>query len=157
MKLWMIAALGTFAVALLGATMLFAPSPAQASGSPLVGAAVTVVKSPTCGCCGDYVDILVAHGMNVTVVEDEDTQGVKSRYGVPEGTWSCHTAELAGYVVEGHVPIAAMEDLLRDAPDVAGIALPGMPVGSPGMTGMAMAPFEVVAFDAEGVRAFGGY
>ena len=157
MKLWTIGALGTFAVALLGAAMLFARSPVHASGGPLVGAEMTVVKSPTCGCCGNYVDILVAHGVHVTVIEDEDTPGVKGRYGVPEGTWSCHTAELAGYVVEGHVPLEAMEDLLRDAPDVDGVALAGMPAGSPGMNGIAMAPFEVVAFDARGVRAFGPY
>lgn len=76
---------------------------------------------------------------------------------MPPSTWSSHTTEVAGYAVEGHVPMEAIEKLLSERPAVTGIALPGMPSGSPGMNGVKSPPFQVVAFDANGVRHFGDF
>jgi len=138
------------------ATALLGGRPAHAAG-PLEGLHMTVTKSPWCGCCGDYIAILRQRGVKVTVVDTEDTASAKLALGVPPSTWSCHTTEVAGYAVEGHVPMEAIEKLLSERPAVTGIALPGMPSGSPGMNGVKSPPFQVVAFDANGVRHFGDF
>mgnify|MGYP001175584457 CR=1 FL=1 len=138
------------------ATALLGGRPAHAA-VPLAGLQVTVTKSPWCGCCGDYIEILRERGVDVTVIDIEDTASAKLALGVPPTTWSCHTTEVGGYAVEGHVPLEAIERLLSERPDITGISLPGMPTGSPGMNGVKSAPFGVVAFDADGVRHFGNF
>jgi len=154
-KRWLLTLTPLLALAVT-ATALLGGQSAHAA-VPLAGLQVTVTKSPWCGCCGDYIEILRERGMEVTVIDTEDTAGAKLALGVPPTTWSCHTTEVDGYAVEGHVPLEAIERLLSERPAVTGIALPGMPAGSPGMNGVKSAPFQVVAFDAGGVRLFGNY
>ncbi|OGI45590.1 MAG: CopG family transcriptional regulator [Candidatus Muproteobacteria bacterium RBG_16_65_34] len=93
----------------------------------------TVYKSPTCGCCKDYVAYLEKNGFKVSAVNEENMDPVKARYGVSRGMSSCHTAIVGDYVVEGHVPVTAIGKLLANKPKIHGIALPGMPQNSPGM------------------------
>lgn len=92
-----------------------------------------VHKSPTCGCCELWVDHLKEAGFQVEVRDAEDITPVKQRLGVPYGKGSCHTAEIGGYFVEGHVPAADIKRLLAEKPNAKGLVLPGMPMGSPGM------------------------
>ncbi|HET8986799.1 MAG TPA: DUF411 domain-containing protein [Trueperaceae bacterium] len=146
----------TIVGAAVAAALVLGGQSAQAA-SQFEGLPMTVHKSPLCGCCGEYIAILRQRGAEVTVIDTEDTASVKQGLGVPMSAWSCHTTVVAGYAVEGHLPIEAIEHLLDERPDVGGIALPGMPAGSPGMTGMKTSPFEVVAFEAHGVRHFGDY
>lgn len=117
--------------------------------------AVVVHRSPTCGCCGAWAGYLRRAGFPVTIVNADDLAPVKSRAGVPDRLQSCHTAFVDGYVVEGHVPVAAIEKLLADRPPVLGIAVPDMPTGSPGMENPAMnsEPFTVMAFRQGGGSA----
>ncbi len=97
---------------------------------------VTVYKSPQCGCCGGWVDYMREAGYSVRVKEMDDVTPIKEFLRINEDLWSCHTAVIDGLVVEGHVTLTAIEKLLKDHPkDVRGIALPGMPQGSPGMSG----------------------
>ena len=114
-------------------------------------AAVRVYKSPTCGCCGKWVTHLRDHGFQVEVEDVADISAVKTRLGVPGRLASCHTAVVEDYVVEGHVPAADVRRLLDERPEALGIAVPGMPVGSPGMeVGDRKDPYDVVAFDRAG-------
>ncbi len=94
---------------------------------------VDVHRSPTCGCCMKWVEHLRDAGFQVRVHEHDDMQPIKKRLGVPETARSCHTAEVGGYFVEGHMPAADIKRLLGDKPQARGIAVPGMPLGSPGM------------------------
>jgi len=94
---------------------------------------VRVYKSPSCGCCGDWVTHLRQSGFEVAVEEVEDLGPVALRLGVPEAVRSCHTGEIGGYFVEGHVPAADIQRLLAERPNALGISVPGMPIGSPGM------------------------
>lgn len=96
---------------------------------------VVVYKSPLCGCCGGWVEYMEKHGYAVEVHDLDDVEAVKQKLGVPAEHWSCHTATIGEYVVEGHVPVEAIEKLFAEKPPVAGIASPGMPMGSPGMNG----------------------
>ena len=94
---------------------------------------VTVYKVSTCGCCTKWVDHLKANGFQVTVHDVESTDEYSERYGVPKAARSCHIAYVDGYAVEGHVPAADIQRLLKERPKAKGLAVPGMPVGSPGM------------------------
>ena len=94
---------------------------------------MVVHKSASCGCCGLWVDHMRAAGFAVEVRNLEDVQPVKSRLGIPDGMASCHTGEIAGYFIEGHVPASDVKRLLEERPDAKGLVLPGMPMGSPGM------------------------
>jgi hypothetical protein len=120
---------------------------------------VTVTKDPTCGCCSGWVNHLRASGFTTEVIESPEVNRVKVRLGVPQDLASCHTAEVAGYVIEGHVPADAIKSLLAERPGAKGLAVPGMPVGSPGMEVEGAAPetYEVVLF-GDGMRStFGRY
>ena len=117
-----------------------------ASGAWAGGPLVTVYKSPTCGCCGKWVEHLRQAGLQVEVRETGNLDAVKQRLGVSRKLGSCHTATVGGYIVEGHVPAAQVQRLLREKPPVAGIAVPGMPVGSPGMEGPGGKPYQVVSW-----------
>lgn len=107
----------------------------QAAHSPAASALplVEVFKSPTCGCCSGWVDHLRQAGFQVEVTETDDLEPIRKELGVPYGKGSCHTARVGGYVVEGHVPATDIQRLLAERPDVRGLVLPGMPLGSPGM------------------------
>jgi len=96
---------------------------------------VTVHKDPTCGCCGGWIAHLETHGFQVKVIETGEINRVKARLGVPFDLWACHTAEVADYLIEGHVPASALEKFLQERTDARGLSVPGMPSGSPGMTG----------------------
>ena len=104
--------------------------PAWAAASEPV---IDIYKSPTCGCCGKWAEHLKANGFTVRTHDTQDVASHKSRLGVPLGLGSCHTAEVNGYLVEGHVPAKDIRQLLKEKPDARGIVVPGMPVGSPGM------------------------
>lgn len=117
---------------------------------------IEVWKTPTCGCCAAWVEHLQDAGFNVagTDVDQGALDEIKDRLGVPGLLRSCHTARVGGYVVEGHVPAADIELLLSFAPEVSGIAVPGMPVGSPGMEmGDEVEPYATYAFDETGPTA----
>lgn len=111
-----------------------------------------VHKSPSCGCCGLWVDHLKSAGFPVQVQDSEDVVPVKHRLGVPSGKGSCHTAEIAGYFIEGHVPVGDIKRLLAEKPDAKGLVLPGMPAGSPGMESPdgSSQPFTVELVQADG-------
>ena len=116
------------------------------------GQLVTVYRSPTCGCCKAWEDHLRENGYTVESVEMMTVDGVKDEHAVPRPLRSCHTAIVDGYVVEGHVPAADIARLLEERPDIHGLAVPGMPAGSPGMAqpGQSGPPFEVFAFSEGG-------
>ena len=110
----------------------------------------TVYKDPTCGCCTKWADLLRSSGFTVTIKNIAELD--RSRYMVPAALRSCHTAVIEGHIVEGHVPIADVERMLKQGTGTAGLAVPGMPIGSPGMEvpGTAAQPFDVIAFDKSG-------
>jgi len=109
-----------------------------------VGQKAIVYKSPTCGCCGGYADELKKQGFEVTIVPTEDMDSIKSKYGIPADKQSCHTIAMGNYFIEGHVPMKAVEKLLKETPDIEGIGLPGMPSGTIGMPpGPKRAPYKV--------------
>src|SRR5688500_14696577 len=115
-------------------TALLALAAAAALVSTAVQAAqLTVHKHPSCGCCAKWIEHVEKHGFEVKVIETEDMAAVKKRLGVPDKLASCHTTQVGGYFVEGHVPAADIKRLLALKPNAAGIAVPGMPLGSPGM------------------------
>jgi len=110
--------------------------------------AVTVYKSPSCGCCSNWVDHMRKNGFTVTVHDVDDVGPMKREVGVPARLESCHTAIVDGYVIEGHVPAADVRRLLAERPRVVGLSVPGMVTGSPGMEGGKALAYDVVAFDA---------
>ncbi|MEF7612347.1 DUF411 domain-containing protein [Aquincola sp. MAHUQ-54] len=112
---------------------------------------VEVFKNPTCGCCGAWVQHLEQAGFPVKVVEVDDTTVTRKRYGLPDKFGSCHTGIVNGYVVEGHVPATEIKRLLAAKPTAIGLAVPGMPVGSPGMEyGDRKDPYDVYLIDKSG-------
>lgn len=118
---------------------------------------VVVHKSPTCTCCQKWADHLAAAGFSVETVASAQMDAIKARLGVPVDLRSCHTAEVAGYVIEGHVPALAIRRLLDERPAAVGLAVPGMPAGSPGMEGGEPEAFDVVIFTREARRVFGRF
>ncbi len=127
---------------------VFAIPPAFALSRPMV----TIHRSPTCGCCSAWADHLRLAGFPVTIINEDDLAPVKRRAGVPDALQSCHTAFVAGYVIEGHVTVEAIDKLLAERPQIAGLAVPDMPAGSPGMEmpGTKPDPFSVMAFSKTG-------
>lgn len=142
---------------LLLAALAAAPLLVQAQGKPLV----EVWKSPSCGCCKDWIAHLEANGFT-TRTHDSGNTAMRGRLGIPAALGSCHTALVGGYAIEGHVPAADIRRLLAERPPAIGLAVPGMPVGSPGMDGAAYGnrrdPYDVllVARDAS-PRVFTSY
>jgi len=100
-------------------------------------------KTPGCGCCEDYAKYLRQHGFIVTVKPTPNLTQVSRQNGVPEKLAGCHTTMIGGYFVEGHVPVSTINKLLSERPKIKGISLPGMPEGSPGMTGRKTEPFTI--------------
>ena len=106
---------------------------AQASWAAPATPVIDVYKSPTCGCCNKWIDHLKANGFGVRSYDTDNVAQHKARLGVPPGYGSCHTAEVDGYVIEGHVPAREIKRLLKEKPRARGLVVPAMPVGSPGM------------------------
>jgi hypothetical protein len=115
---------------------------------------ITVHKDPNCGCCTGWVRHLQAAGFTVKAIDTAELDAVKTRLGVPADLAACHTAQVAGYVIEGHVPAAALTRFLAEKPNAAGLAVPGMPIGSPGMEGGTPEPYDVVLFGPAGRRPY---
>lgn len=111
--------------------------------------AMTVYKSPACGCCEKYVDYLRENGFAVKAVDENNMDAIKKRFGVSKVA-SCHTAVVDGYVVEGHVPVGAIRKLLKEKPAIVGISAPGMPMNSPGMGEMKKGTLTVYAVPGNG-------
>ena len=143
---WLYSIAGVLSAAALGLFLLADDS----SGSDLPE--MTVYKSVACGCCAEWVEHVEHAGFDVEVVEDRDLHAVKAEARVPGRLHSCHTAEVGGYVVEGHVPAEDVIRMLRDSLPVHGIGVGGMPKGSPGMPGRPE-PYAVEAFTADGETA----
>lgn len=129
--------------ALLGALVLTQPAVSEPP-------AATLYKDPQCGCCQGYADYLRDNGFTVEVVPTEKLGEISRQAGVPEGFQGCHTMFVERYVVDGHVPVEIVRRLLQEKPDVAGITLPGMPAGSPGMSGSKNASFVVYSLSKDG-------
>ena len=120
-------------------------------GLHAAGPVVTVFKTTTCGCCGVWVEHLRSNGFEVAVKEVPSTDEYSRKYGVPEALHTCHTAIVDGYTVEGHVPASEIKRLLKERPKAKGLAVPGMPMGSPGMEmGGRSANYSVLLFQADG-------
>lgn len=121
------------------------------TGELLTGMQVTVYKSQTCGCCDVYVGYLKNRGeLLVNTAQSSDLSSAKKKLRVPAALQSCHTTVIEGYFVEGHVPLEAVAKLLREKPDVLGIALPAMPSGAPGMLGGKDGPFVIYSVNKDG-------
>lgn len=106
---------------------------------------VTVYKSPTCGCCGKWIEHLQSNGFVVDAQNRNDLDSIKRELGIESRFQACHTARIGNYVVEGHVPAADIKRMLTEKPDIAGLAVPGMPMGSPGMEGARKDNYDVLA------------
>ncbi len=115
---------------------------------------VTVYSSPTCGCCHEYEKYLEENGFEVEPIRTEALSEMKDELNIPEEMRSCHTAKVGEYFVEGHVPVEAIRKLLEERPPIGGIALPGMPSGSPGMGGDKAEPFVIYSITDGAVEEF---
>ncbi len=137
----------------------FMKSALLAAGLALAGPAIAaggakpvalLYKNPQCDCCETYAKYLRVHGYEVKVQATHDLPLIKTKHAVPTALEGCHTTLVGGYVVEGHVPVKSLNKLLAERPKIAGISLPGMPPGSPGMMGPKKAPFKILAFNKAG-------
>ncbi len=136
--------------------------PLTLSGRAGLAASLPLAKvhyDPLCGCCGAWMEHLQAAGFPVEIRETSELNRIKAQLGVPDSLASCHTAEIDGYIVEGHVPEDAIRRLLAERPEAVGISVPGMPVGSPGMEVEGVEPdtYEVILFGPQGERTFARY
>jgi hypothetical protein len=125
---------------------------AMGSVSAVGGTPMVVYKNPSCGCCTKWAEHLDEQGFDTEVRPVDNLDAVKQEAGVPASMASCHTAKVAGYFVEGHVPAADIRRLLKEKPDIAGLTVPGMPLGSPGMEVPGRSPmhYKVYAIDHQG-------
>jgi hypothetical protein len=143
---------GFLAATFVGAAALVARR-ASAAVPVTPGAArppLTVYKDPSCGCCKDWVKHMQSNGFTATAIDNPDMDAIKDHYGVPSGVRSCHTAIVGNYVIEGHVPAADVDRMLKEQPKATGLAVPGMVTGSPGMEGLMSKAYVVVAFQKTG-------
>lgn len=121
------------------------------------GREILIYKNPGCECCDLWVAHLREAGFSTQIFQRGGVTELKLKWGVPPALHSCHTAKIAGYVIEGHVPASAIERLLRERPDAIGLAVPGMPIGSPGMEGGAPQDYDVVLFGKDTQKVFARY
>jgi hypothetical protein len=135
-----IVGLGTAALASVAAPLRATAAPTHA----------TLYKDPQCGCCEGYAAYLRENGFEVEVKPTNDLAEISRKAGVPEELQGCHTTFIDGYVVDGHVPVKVVRRLLSERPAIVGITLPGMPTGSPGMTGHKTGPFKIYAVSKDG-------
>jgi hypothetical protein len=155
---WTVMLLALVAVAVVGALYRGHAEPAlaaqvsQAAQPTSDAPVVTVYKNPTCACCGEWAEHLKENGFRVEMKEGADLTRVKKQLGVTMDLASCHTAEVGGYVLEGHVPADVIRQLLAEKPQIRGLAVPGMPAGVPGMpaAGPNRRPFEIFAMEHGG-------
>lgn len=127
---------------------------AEPTGDIVAKPLAEVYMSPSCSCCGDYVRYLSENGFDVRTIRTQDTGSIKTGFGVPWSMQSCHTTRIGNYFVEGHVPLAAIQKLLNEQPEIDGIALPDMPSGSPGMPGRKTQAFVIYAVSDGGTNEF---
>lgn len=127
-----------------------AATAASASGD---SATLVVYKTATCPCCNAWVDYMRGNGFQVVTHDVSDLDAVKQKHEIPEDLQSCHTTEVGGYFVEGHVPADLVRRLLAERPSIAGITVPGMPVGSPGMEVGPPEPYDILSVDSAGRTA----
>jgi hypothetical protein len=111
---------------------------------------IEVYKTPNCGCCVQWIKHLEANGMKVKAENVPDTSVVRQKLGMPEQYGSCHTARIKGYIIEGHVPAAEIKRLIAEKPKAKGLAVPGMPMGSPGMEGPHKDAYDVLLVKTDG-------
>jgi len=111
---------------------------------------IEIFKTESCGCCGAWVEHLKANGFETRVTNVENPSDYRERGGIPDALGSCHTGMVQGYAIEGHVPASDIKRLLATRPKARGLAVPGMPLGSPGMEGPRKDPFDVLLVDAKG-------
>jgi hypothetical protein len=124
-----------------------------ASGEALQKHDVTVYRSKTCGCCGKWVEHLKAAGFDVTAHVVDDVEAAPGRGRVPQALRSCHMAKVRTYIIEGHVPADVIKDLLKKGPPLEGLAVPGMPAGSPGMESPTPVPYDIIGWDRTGKQS----
>jgi hypothetical protein len=149
-----ILSLGASFLALVLTTGAARPSAGEISKEPTI----TVYKDASCGCCKSWIEHLIKHGYRVDAKDSDDMTEIKRSLGVPEALTSCHTAVVNGYLIEGHVPAADIARLLKTKPKVLGLAVPGMPMGSPGMEGPRKQKYDVLSFDKAGkTKVFASY
>ncbi len=125
------------------------PVPQQPAISD-TGTVIKVYKDANCGCCNKWVEHLASNGFKVETMDMPDLSLLKQKHGVADALQSCHTAVVDGYVVEGHVPADVIRKMLKERPSIAGLAVPGMPMGSPGMEGATKERYDVLTFDRAG-------
>ncbi len=113
-----------------------------------------VYFSPGCGCCAEYIRYLSENGFDVKQVRTQNMNSIKNDFNIPEDMWSCHTTKVGNYFVEGHIPLEAVQKLLNEQPEIDGIAMPGMPPGSPGMSGRKIQAFIIYAITNGEVNEF---
>ncbi|HEX4599757.1 MAG TPA: DUF411 domain-containing protein [Gemmatimonadales bacterium] len=133
-----------------GAACVILAAVAGLGAAPAPAPVIIVYKSATCGCCKQWVAHLSAAGFQVITHDTPDLDAVMTELGVPRQLAACHTAVVQGYAIEGHVPADLIQRLLQERPRVAGLAVPGMPAGSPGMQSGAATPYQVLTFDSAG-------
>ena len=139
------------AATILALSALASSAPhAQAGGKAAADRHLRVYKSPTCGCCANWVRYMQAKGFTATTTDMADVAPIKLQNGVPARAYSCHTTLVGGYVIEGHVPVEDIQRLLKEKPAIVGLAAPGMPAGSPGMDVPNSPSYDVVSFDKNG-------
>lgn len=144
--------LASLAGTIASASKMMAASPADADRM------IRVVRSPDCGCCGAWIAHLEENGFTVENVLSTDVEATKDQYAIPTNLRSCHTGVIAGYVIEGHVPAADIIRLLEERPDAAGLAVPGMPLGSPGMEmGDRTDAYDVILWSGSDTEVFSSY
>ena len=143
------------AVCVAALSVVTAAAPTE---KPAAKPTITVYKDPNCGCCRNWIAHLIKAGYPVDAKDTPDMDQIKTTLGVPTDLKSCHTAVVAGYLIEGHVPAVDIDRLLATKPKVKGLAVPGMPMGSPGMEGATKQHYQVFAFDRTGkARVFASY
>ena len=142
-------------VAMLLCLLVFAPYSLAADQSPTrqFGKEITVYKSPTCGCCGGWVEYLRRNGFRATVVNQYDLSQIRAQYGITRELQSCHTAVVDGYVIEGHVPADDIWRLIAEKPEATGLTAPGMPMMSPGMQSIEPKDYDVLLFGPDAKAA----
>ena len=145
-RAWIGVAMGGAVVALWGERVWgwYSPRTVDASKTPIL-----VYASPSCECCHKWIGYLGDHGFDVTKELVVDVTPIKKKYGIPEDLWSCHTAIVDGYAIEGHVPADLIQKMLKERPALAGLSAPGMPNSAPGMDGPAE-KYEVMSFTRAG-------
>lgn len=142
----------------MGSVLFLTFAGSLAARAEVAASVIDVARSPSCGCCGAWIEHMQAAGFTVRERLMGDLAPLKAELGVPAGLQSCHTAIIEGYVIEGHVPAADVRRLMKEKPSGKGLAVAGMPIGSPGMeVGDSSEPYEVILFGADGQSVFARY